>query len=267
MKNNTLFPLYLACFVTLALSSCEKVIDVKLRNASGKINIEANYTNVPGIQVIYLRANIPFTSTNVYPPITGALVTISDQDGNKYPFFETAAGTYTAANVAGLPLNTYQLTVNTKGDVYTAKSTMPEVVNLDSLLAKNDLFGGSKHKQRISVMFQDPKGISNQYRFVLYVNGVQVKRIFAFDDEFTDGKTNTTELDQDDIDIYAGDTVKVEMQCLDLPLYTYWLTLSQQGDRGPAGSVAPANPPTNLSNNALGYFSAHTSQIKTIVIK
>lgn len=268
MKNIIIFKIVLLYCIVLTLTSCEKVIDVKTNNATGKIDIEANLTNVQGQQIVYIRQNVPFTNTNTYPPVTGATVTISDQTGNTYPFVEGPSGTYAINSLAGVTGNTYQLTVNDKGSIYTAKSTMPAVINLDTILSKNDPFGGTNRKQLISVVYKDPAGVPNQYRFVMYVNGVQVKRVFADNDEFKDGKTNTAELDQEDIDIYPGDSVKVEMQCIDQSLYTYWFTLAQQGGGGgPGGSVAPSNPPTNLNNNALGYFSAHTTQTKTIVIK
>lgn len=267
MKNIIIFKLVILCGIALTLYSCEKVIDVKQNNATGKIDIEANLTNVPGQQIVYIRQNVPFTNTNTYPLVTGATVNITDQAGGNYVFTEEPSGTYKINNAAGTVGSVYQLTVNTSGETYTAKSTMATGINLDTILSKNDPFGGTNNRKLISVVYRDPVGVPNQYRFVMYVNGVQVKRVFAFNDQFTDGRTNTTDLDQDDIDIYPGDTVKVEMQCIDLPIYTYWFTLLQQGDRGPVGSVAPANPPSNLSNNALGYFSAHTTQTKTIIIK
>jgi hypothetical protein len=57
------------------------------------------------------------------------------------------------------------------------------------------------------------------------------------------------------------------MQCIDKPVYTYWFTLMQQGDNGPGGGVTPADPPSNITPTVLGYFSAHTTQSKTIVVK
>ncbi|MBB6273838.1 hypothetical protein HDF26_004311 [Pedobacter cryoconitis] len=72
---------------------------------------------------------------------------------------------------------------------------------------------------------------------------------------------------QQDIDIYANDKVTVELQCIDKPVYTYWLTLMQQGNPGPGGGVTPCNPPTNISPETLGYFSAHKTQTISIIAK
>jgi hypothetical protein len=167
----------------------------------------------------------------------------------------------------GRPGETYSLAVTTGGKTYTAKSTMPAVVTLDSISAKPDIFNASKGQRIITVHFQDPGNIPNQYRFIMYVNGVQVKSVFAFDDEFIDGKYVDLDLEQTDTKIYPQDTVDVEMQCIDEPVYTYWYTLAQQQVTNPGGQVAPANPPTNITPATLGYFSAHTSQRLTIIVK
>ncbi|HEX3384292.1 MAG TPA: DUF4249 domain-containing protein, partial [Mucilaginibacter sp.] len=59
----------------------------------------------------------------------------------------------------------------------------------------------------------------------------------------------------------------VEMQCIDKPIYTYWYSLMQLQVNNPGGQVAPSNPPTNISPTTLGYFSAHTTQTMTLVVK
>ena len=46
----------------------------------------------------------------------------------------------------------------------------------------------------------------------------------------------------------------------------YWFSLMQQQGNGPGGGTTPSNPPSNFDNNALGYFSAHTTQVKQIIV-
>jgi hypothetical protein len=257
---------YLAAFILTSGLSCQKVIDLNLRNNSGQLVIEGNITNLPGSQYIKLSQNVAFTSTNTYPPVSGAVVTVGDTSGNTYHFTEGPAGTYSASSLTGMRVNKYTMTVKTNGTTYTAISTMPQAVTLDSVTAENDLFNNGKNRRNIVVHFLDPPGIANQYRFVLTVNGVQVKAVFAFDDDFFDGRYVNLELLENDIDIYPGDTVTVGMQCIDKPMYTYWFSLMQQGD-GPGGGVSPSNPPTNITPASLGYFSAHTTQTLSILVK
>jgi hypothetical protein len=266
--NITNFKYYIsALLLVLITASCTKVIDLKLRNNTGQLVIEANITNITGSQYVKLSQNVAFTSTNSYPAVSGATVAVSDDKGNNYQFTEGPTGTYSYSPMVGIPGRTYTLSVLSNVKNYTASSTMPQVVILDSITAKNSEFNSSKHRKEITIHLQDPAGISNQYRLIMYVNGAQVKSIFAFNDSFTDGRYVNIDLRQQDIDIYSGDTVTVEMQCVDKPMYTYWFTLMQQQGNNPGGGVTPSNPPTNITPICLGYFSAHTTQSKTIVVK
>ena len=248
-----------------AIISCQKVVDLKLKDASGQLVIEANVTNA-STQTVKLSRNVAFTGTNNYPAVSGATVTISDQTGKSYTLTEGPAGTYSTGQFRGTSQTTYNLNVQTDGKTYTASSAMPVGVALDSIYAKNNEFSTSNQKY-ITVAYADPAGIKNQYRFVMYVNNVQVNSVFAYNDDLTDGRYVNAQLRQFDIDIYPRDTVRVEMQCIDPVIYTYWQTLQQQQGNGPGGGITPSNPPTNLSNNALGYFSAHTTQSRTLVVK
>ena len=144
---------------------------------------------------------------------------------------------------------------------------MPLPVSLDSVSTTNSQFNKGKNQKVLTVHFADPPNIANQYRFVLYVNSVQVKTIFAFDDDFSDGRNVNIDLYENDIDIFPGDVVSIEMQCLDKPVYTYWFTQQQQQANNPGGGVAPSNPPTNITPTTLGYFSAHTTQQLTFVVR
>lgn len=265
MKNHILF--FPFAFILFLTASCTKVIDLKLGNDTGKLVIEGKITNATGLQTIKLTTNVPFTNTNVYPPVTGAAVSVTDQSGKNYLFTETTEGTYSNTQLTGVPGNTYFMTVTTGGKTYKASSVMPGVVRLDSLTAKKSTFNSSDNQRQITVHYTDPAATANQYHFLMYVNNVEVKSVFADNDEFNNGRTVSLDLREQDIDVYPGDTVTVEMQCVDPAIYTYWLALMQQSGNGPGGSVTPANPPNNITPAALGYFSAHTVQTATIIVK
>lgn len=264
MKNYIFY--CLLAFTLILLSSCEKVISLNTGNKTGDLVIEANITNIEGPQLIKLSTNTALSNTNNYPPVTGAQVSLSDQSGNVFKFSESTAGTYTIDRLAAKSGVTYTMHVLSNGKDYTANSVMPELVPLDSISSSKDEFG-NKDLRKITVHYHDPAGVVNQYKFNLFVNGVQVKSIFANNDDFTDGNQVSLVLRQDDIDIHAGDQVSVEMQCIDKLIYTYWFTLMRQSPDGPGGGVTPANPPTNISPVTLGYFSAHTTSSKTILVK
>jgi len=261
---------YFGLLLTMAIgeTSCTKNIDLKLNNATGQLVIEGNLTNVSGQQYIKLSQNVAFSAANTYPAVSGATVAISDSSGNTYPFTEGPGGTYSANGLAGLSGTRYTLTVITGDKTYTARSTMPVAVPLDSISAQNVGTRRGDHRRQIVVYFHDPAGVGNQYRFVEYVNGEQVSDFFVFNDRFTDGKEVSDILRENSTNINSGDTVTVEMQCIDEDMYTYWLTLKQEGgNKLGQQTVAPSNPPNNITPVALGYFNAHTTQSKTIVVR
>jgi len=248
-----------------AAASCQKVISLKLKNAAAQMVIEANITDQLEPQYIILSQSVPFTNTNSFPTVSKALITVSDSLGNAHVFFEIQPGLYVSDPFKGLYGTTYQLSVKNGNDVYTAQSTMPYPVPLDSVTAKIDAFN-KKDRRTILVNYQDPPNVANQYKFTMYVNGGQVSNIFANDDSFSDGRYVKMELFETGTDILAEDTVTINMQCIDKSVYKYWFSMSQQQGEGPGGATTPSNPPSNISNNALGYFSAHTTQSKSIVV-
>jgi hypothetical protein len=167
------------------LSACTRVIHPDLGDDAGQIDIEANITNVDSPQVIYMRTNVAFSDSNTYPPVTGANVAVSDEAGNRYDFTETQPGRYVSPPFAGGSGIVYTLRASVNGQSYIATSKMPSTVRMDSLTNKNrplNRHQDGRDQKVISVYYQDPPGVVNQYRFVEWVNGVQVKSVFTYDD-------------------------------------------------------------------------------------
>lgn len=257
--------------VSFSICSCEKVIDVKLNTSANQLVIEGNITNKLGQQTIKISQSVAYTEPNDFPAVKGAVVNVTDDQGSSWIFTESAPGSYTFGPLKGEPGRTYTLKVNISNTLYTASSTMPDSVVIDSLDVKTFTFGSEKQKQA-QVHYKDPAGVANQYRFVLKVNDNLSKRVYAENDRFTDGNDVPSVLfyagkNDDDSELKTGDRVDVEMQCIDKNVFTYWNTLSQQTQNGPGGGVTPGNPPSNINNNALGYFSAHTVSKKQMVVK
>ncbi|MES2275782.1 MAG: DUF4249 domain-containing protein [Bacteroidota bacterium] len=248
----------------LLLNSCQRVIDVDISHGATLLVIEGNITNVTGTQTVSITKTVAYSDANVYPPVTGAAVTMTSTSG-LVTFKETQPGQYTINNFKGRTAQVYQLNVVSDGKTYSAVSTLPTQVNLDSI-GISGISVGKKTVKTVSVYYHDPPAIANQYYFVLYVNGQQVKRVFTINDSLSDGRIVNSTLYQDDITLTTGDKVEVEMQCIDKNVYSYWYSLSQQGGNGPTNSATPSNPISNFSNGALGYFSAHTVQRKSIIV-
>ena len=273
LKSNALLKRFTYTFLSLSLlltfASCEKIIDVKLNTSANQLVIEGMITDQLGVQTITLSESVPYTNSNTYPAVTGAQVLVTDDNNQSWTFTETKPGTYTFNSLKAEPGRKYTMKVVTNNTTYNASSTMPSAVALDSLTTKIITFGGDDLKV-VEAHYQDPADQVNQYRMVLKVNGVQIKAVFAENDRLTNGNNVTSTLFYDDDaneELKTGDVAEVELQCIDKDVFTYWYTLSQQTQNGPGGGVTPGNPPSNISNGALGYFSVNTTEKKSFTVK
>ncbi|WP_153799912.1 DUF4249 domain-containing protein [Foetidibacter luteolus] len=257
-------------------ASCRKVIDIDLNSADPKYVIEGIITNQQDSCKVLISKTVNFSDDNNVPSVSGATVTVTDEAGTVTTLQETNPGTYRTASFQAQQGKTYKLSVKIEGEEFTASSTMPLLVSYDSLyVTETQLFDG---KEKVAtVQFKDPPGKGNAYRYVQYLNGKREKTIFVENDELTDGRTINTELlifdDDDEEDengekknkIRSGDTLRVDMMCIEYPMFTYWFSLLN-ASTGENQNATPANPVTNIRGGALGYFSAHTYQTKTIKV-
>jgi hypothetical protein len=258
MKKNKF--IYSALGVLL-LASCEKVINVDLKKAEPKIVIEGIINNSGDPAKVTINKSVSFSTPNTFPPVTGATVKVTDNTGKNYTLTENPAGTYTNASLIGVEGRIYTLAITAEGKNYTASCKMPQQVNLDSIFQEKLTF--TRPLIVVTALFDDPAGFGNNYQFIETVNGKRNKTIFILDDLYQDGGTISNQLIDEDAKLKAGDVVQIEMQCVDKNIYRYLRGLEDLQ----FNNSVPANPDSNISNNALGYFSAHTSQKATITIR
>ena len=165
----------------------------------------------------------------------------------------------------GVAGRTYTLTVIANAQTYTATSTMPQAVTFDTLeiVSMVNVFKSQDTNIYPVAGFLDPAAVANYYRFMETRNDTVLAKTFVIDDQYSNGLYINYPLFYD-TSLVAGDSVKIEMQCIDKGTYQYLTTLNEA-----SGStyVTPANPVTNISNNGLGYFSAHTSRYKRAKVK
>jgi hypothetical protein len=246
-------------------AACTKVIDINLNDAAPQLVIQGNVTNQAGITTVSISKSVNYSQDNVFPTVSGAVVTIKDSTtGITTPLAEITPGTYQTANIVGTPGHTYLLNVLVNGATYKASSTMPSPVTLDSITFQvNSGFG----QTLINPMpnFQDPAGINNNYQFIQTINSKITKKIFVFDDRLSDGRYISRQLFNDSAYIQSKDTVQLEMRCIDKNVYEYFKQLSGL-DPTNGQPTAPTNPVSNISGGVLGYFSAQTTQKKNAIV-
>ena len=253
--------------IALLFASCEKVVDLDYKSNQSKIVIEGNITNEVGPYFVRIINSIALKETGTYPTIDDAVVIISDDAGNSELLTPQGDGYYSTSTLAGVEGRTYTLTVKMEDQTYTAQSTMPTRVPFETIRIEEVSIGGDIEYNLVPV-YQDPEEKGNNYRFILSVNNKLINQHLVLNDEVKNGLENTLKLEiNDDVDMKPGDLISIEMQCIDKKVSLFYTTLALMGDSGPGGGTTPSNPPNNITNGALGVFSAHTVETKSVTIQ
>ncbi|MBO2031106.1 DUF4249 domain-containing protein [Siccationidurans ginsengisoli] len=276
MSENSPNRLLILLLATLLLvsTSCEKVVNLNLKTSPTQLVIEGNLVDDNRPCQVSLSTSANYTDTNTFAPVTGATVTLADNAGSTETLREATPGQYTGATIKGVPGRSYTLRVETGGNSYVAVSTLPSpVVPFEKLSTQVSTVGNNI---QAVVDYTDPVGPGNSYLFRQYRNGRLNNAIFVQNDQFTDGKHITQTLrsfsnsstDPNGVNkLAAGDSLQVEMQNIDPNVYEYFRTLNQILTVGGAPSTTPANPKSNFSGGALGYFSAHSRRVLRIKVQ
>ena len=254
------------------VTGCEKVIDTTITDAAPRYVIEGTLNNNGRCRVL-ISTTTALNAANDVKGISGAAVQLSDSSGILLKLKDRGAGVYDSPVLfKGTPGRTYRLQVTIDGAVFTASSKMPQPVVFEDVTITQQVVAG-KTQYVSNAIYQDPEAVGNYYRFVQFVNERQYTDIFVNSDNLANGRQvhysllNPTTLETNNANlIQKGDTVRVEMQCIDAAVYKYWYSLNASAS-GSGMISTPSNPVTNITGGALGYFSAYSSQSKRAIVK
>ncbi|QMU28739.1 DUF4249 domain-containing protein [Adhaeribacter radiodurans] len=271
MKN---FVFFFFSFLMLALTSCETVVDLDLKQSEPKLAVEAIITDQANQNTVKLTLSAPYAK-NVEPtPVNDAQVIITDNAGNTIPFIHETNGLYKpATDFKGVIGRSYTLTILANGQSYTATSVLNSVPTLDKVTyeyvdGKNDDYG-REEGYYISTAFQDIAGVKNYYKLYVVVNGQlrqqQSSDILVTEDKLYDGSY------LDDLQLFTAfaqnDQLEVNLLSLTKEAYDFYAAMSDLANQGGLMGRNPANLPTNISNGAVGFFSTSAISSKSLVIE
>jgi hypothetical protein len=253
--------------IMLLLSGCEKVINVDLNEASPHIVIEGVISDSIGPYMVKISKSGSYFNQPELPAVSNAQVIITNDAGTTDTLKETEPGHYVTSKIRGIPGTTYTLNVLAGSEKYTAISTMHSHVNIDSLRIEKDasggfIFGGRGSNVSIHCFFKDPPE-KNFYRIKVYANDTtSTENYRLYDDQYTNGEVTELRVTR----ATAGDKYLIELYSLDMQTYEYYRTLEDILRSNPIFGTTPANPNTNLSNGALGYFGACSISTTTLTV-
>lgn len=256
---------------------CEEIIKIDLNTASPRLAVTAILTDQPGPYFVNLSKTESFFSPNdSFPVVSNATVIISDDAGNSEILLETSPGTYKTSNLQGVNGRTYHLKIVTEGLTYEAFSYLPYQVKLDSVVSQKITASGPHSKESsdsyyIKCFFNDPPVSSDFYRIESVVTNVDTLASYyqIYSDAVTDGQKIAYPLQRPTFN--PGDTATIELYHINTVNYDYFKTANNilRNKKGPMASAsAPqANPLTNISGGAVGYFGTFAINRKKVVVK
>ncbi|MBU0764565.1 MAG: DUF4249 domain-containing protein [Bacteroidetes bacterium] len=283
------------------ITGCEKDITVDLPQAESKIVIEGaiEQGEYPSVFVTRNAAYFdPVDSTTLANMVVrDAIVivsngTISDTLALGIDFFTVPFLKYYGTKFTGEVGKRYYLTVQVDGKSYTSGTTIPQPVELDSLVFRETEDAGVDNAGMMWLYFQDPDTLGNYYRY--FTKTIGKDNIFvhplasASDDKLANGQyiefvcyrgwnPNLTEEQREqeleelgDIPWWAyvrGETVVMKFCTIDAAHYQFWRTIELQNSTDGNPFASPITVYTNIEGGALGVWGGYGVFLDTLVIE
>ncbi len=276
----------------LLLTACDDVIHPTLQSADPVYVVDAFVSNKLDSQIVHLMLSQPYFEELVPPGVSGASVTITDNHGGTFSFTEDLKhpGSYfwlPSTTGLGTTGYSYTLSIDVKGEHFSAESRMGRVPHIDSVTFKQDeRIDGTTDFYTGQFWARDLPGVGDTYWIRAWKNGVMLNKPreinIAYDAAFAKGSTldgvtfiqpirngiNPRDTDDNDrlISPYMpGDSVYVEIYSVTEASFDFLSQVNVQTDR-PGGfselfAQPLANVPTNIVNanpagtKAQGFFN------------
>ena len=266
--------IYLIFILSILVVSCTEPIDIDLDDSYIRLVVDGAITTDTIAHTIKLKTTSSYYYDQPAPVVRGAKVSIND-GVQTFDLIEDSAGIYrTDPSVFGLGGKTYTLNIKLASPVggytdYTAVSTLYPINPLDSVSLLFHPDWADFGIWEVKCYVQEPPTV-DFYRFLIIRNEVlltdTLNEWFITDDKFFNGSyTNgatVAYLQQGSANegLTPGDTVTVEVNNIGKEYFNF-LFEAQAELRGsnPLFSGPPANVKGNISNGAVGFFTAYSA--------
>jgi hypothetical protein len=288
--------IYISCLTTLALSSCQDVIDLQTEAGPSQLVVDGWITTQAGSQRIRLTKSSGYFDNTAAKPALGATVRVTDDRGTAYDFRDLKGdGNYVWQPTGSQPIGRvggkYVLSIKLEGEEYRAATEIRRVPAIDSIgyeYKEPTVVPADAPKKGYLAEFyaKDPLGVGDCYWVKFSKNGKLYNKpngiTLAYDAAFSPGAASDGLLfiqpirqsvtPDNGTQLYAEkDTIKVELHSISLEAYYFLFQVRQESSNQGLFAVPPANIPTNVLNvrsggpKALGFFgSSAVSAFQTV---
>ena len=263
-------------FTILILSSCEEVIDIDLNSANPAFVVEA---------IIYKDSvcNVKLTQTSGYfstenqKIIDNAQINISDGISSEELNYK-GNGIYKGSSIIGAEGRLYEIEIHHEAKVYVGSSFMPYQTNFTQVLyyLYNDqsiLNPTGERVVTISCEFNDNPDVENFYMIRFNMDGSMLDDAYYL---LTEENSNIGSFSNENNTIYFAESifddrvgeVEVQIFSIDEAIYDYFWQLNDiLYWKRQVMPPTPYNPISNISNGALGYFTAWAVDSEVLVLE
>ena len=276
-----LSPFILSLIALILITGCDEPIELDTQQLPPLLVVEGLLTDRPEKNYVKLTTTVAFYDTIKPPAVNNATVKISGSDGTTVNLLN-----YSGANTdstafylpetpfSALPFVNYTLEITHDGKTYTAEDMMRPTMDLDSLTSEVDEWYKSWEPEddrfyRLTLFADEPDETVDYYMFRFYRNHA-IERRFETDIYIVEDFALTDMANGVPLPIYYAldDTAVVELYNISRQAHVYYTDLQfVLGNDGGMFSPPPANPKTNISNDALGYFMVASLQSDTLIIQ
>lgn len=284
MKNVFLhiIPIILFC-------RCTAPFEINTRNSEPLIVIYGCLTSENKYHSIRITRSSPYFHDDENEGITNAKVIVTSSLGLEYPFSGDSMGLYVSQRrFAASPGATYRLSVEVDNERYEAETTTLPVVPVDSIEVKYISIMGFGHYS-LNVFMQEPGETENYYLFRYFINDTisndmvtdfVISSDHFYNGEYVNGANITYFEDANDPllqefnrendyqnKVSPGDKVRLHIINIEKGYYNFIRDCKREKHgENPFFGGPPSNIFTNLTNNAVGYFTSYCIQVKQTVV-
>ena len=265
----------LIALTVLLFAQCQEEVDLNLNDVEPRMVIEGIITDAEGPYKVLVSKTFNYYDNSSDTGVSGAEVTISDNEGFSETLVETEKGVYQTENLQGKVGNTYTLQVTYEETDYEASGTILEPPIFDSLTYRFVEETPLKDEGYYLYFFgKTPKPGISYYRWLVYKNGelfnTEPEDFLLASDEFVNEELNDLEFP---FAFQIQDTLRLEMYSLERTVFDYYNELlTILFNDGGLFSPPPVNPVSNIrnvtdpQNPPLGYFQVSPIVAEEVII-
>jgi hypothetical protein len=276
--------LYIALLFSILATSCTELVEIDLnKGENNRLVVEGSITDEYKSHEIKLSRTADYFFNQQALPELGAFVSITDGDTILNLYDTENQGIYrTDILYAGKVGHCYTLNIQLEnGEQYSATDSIRPILPMDSIkyeYVKSQVPFDTAHFYNINIFAQEDPEPGNCYQWELFLDDENITdtlrlKVFVSDDMVNGSYIfNWTVYNIPSYKI-KKDTSDVTLQMLSISKekYDFYNAIMMETDYSGGGfNGPPANVPSNISNGAMGFFSASAvteNKIKIIRVK